>query len=87
MAWYQQARRAGGTLQDVMHRLYCRATAVIIEGLDAVRNEPTLPREQRDDVEQLYRWALRFPGSGFDAVAEPAFIATLVAEKQRKGLV
>jgi nucleoside 2-deoxyribosyltransferase len=88
MAWYQQAQREGSSLDDITQRLYRRIAAVVIESLDAVRHEPPLPKGVRSDVERLYQWALRFPGSSFDGYgAEPSRIETLVAEKLRKGLM
>jgi len=88
MAWYQQARQAGGTLQDILQRLYERIAAVVVQSLDAVRHEPPVPKGPPADVESLYRWALRFPGGGFEAsCAASLCIDRLVAEKREKGLV
>lgn len=87
LAWYQQARQEGGTLQDVMRRLYCRIAAVVVESLDAVRRELPLPKGTPADVERLYRWALRFPGGGFEAsCAALLSVEQLVAEKRARGL-
>ena len=85
MVWYQQARQAGGRLQDVMQRLYTRIASVLIEHLETVRHESPLTKGSLD-VERLYRWALRFPGSGLEEHAAFA-VDTILAQKRRKGLV
>jgi nucleoside 2-deoxyribosyltransferase len=87
MAWYQQARQAGGTFQDILQRLYERIATVVVQSLDAVRHEPPLPKGLPAEVESLYRWALRFPGGGFEeSCATSLRIDRLVAEKRAKGL-
>ena len=64
MAWYQQARRESDTAADAA-TLYCdRIAREVIDALDAVRAEAPLLAAARDDMEHLYRWALRFPGNG-----------------------
>ncbi|HEY7496149.1 MAG TPA: nucleoside 2-deoxyribosyltransferase [Candidatus Tectomicrobia bacterium] len=88
MAWYQQARQAGGTFQDILQRFYERIATAVVQSLDAVRHEPPLPKGPAVEVESLYRWALRFPGGGFEAsCAASLSLDTLVAEKRAKGLV
>jgi nucleoside 2-deoxyribosyltransferase len=88
MAWYQQARHAGGTLHEVAQRLCQRLAIVVIENLDAVRREPPVTQGSQAEVERLYHWALRFPGSGFETYgAAPAFVTQLVAAKGKKGLL
>jgi hypothetical protein len=88
MAWYQQARHASGTPHEVSQRLCQRLAAVVVENLDAVRSEPPVAKGPQAKIEQLYHWALRFPGSGLDTYgATPGFITQLVAQKGKKGLV
>ena len=88
MAWYQEAMQAASTLLDALPRLYERMAIEIIGQLEAVRNEPPLPRDNEQTIENLYRWALRFPGGGFsDACAEPQFIERLIARKASRGLL
>jgi len=88
MMWYQQARQEGGTLHDLMHRLYTRLAQMLVESLDAVRHEPPLANRAPDDMERLYQWASRFPGGGFaEHCAEHLVVEALVAEKRKKGLV
>ena len=88
IAWYQQARGEGGTLAEVSQRFYSRIALIIAENLDAVRQEAPLPKGERADLETLYRWALRFPGSDFETYgSEPSFVAQLLREKRNKGLI
>ena len=88
MAWYQQARHAGGTPYEVAQRLCQRLAVVVVENLDAVRSEPPVAKGPQAEIERRYQWALRFPGSGFDTYgAAPGFVTQLVAEKSKKGLV
>jgi nucleoside 2-deoxyribosyltransferase len=86
MAWYQQARQEGGTLQEVTQRFYTRVASVLIEHLEAARHESPLLKGTAADVERLYRWALRFPGSGLEAQTASE-IDTILARKRGKGLV
>ena len=88
IARYQQARGEGSTLTEATQRFYRRIALVITESLDAVRQESPLPKGERADLETLYRWALRFPGSGFETYgSEPSFVAQLLREKRNKGLI
>lgn len=88
MAWYQEAMQAAATLAGALPRLYERVAAEIIGQLDAVRNEPPLSKDNKHTLENLYRWALRFPGGGFrDACAEPQFIERVIARKEHQGLL
>lgn len=85
MVWYQEAQARAETWYDVVQHLYTRAATVLIDQLDAVRREPPLPKGTQADMEKLYRWALRFPGSGLENQAA-SLIQKVVAEKHTKGL-
>ena len=79
MAWYQQASSPAC--------LYARIAAAVIEQLDAVRAEaPVLEGDARRQ-EELYRWAMRFPGGGFEACCGPGFVERVIADKRRKKLL
>ena len=92
MAWYQEARRESDTAVDASARYCDRIARAVIDALDAVRGETPLLAAAPDDIEHLYRWALRFPGDGLaermagDGSLRDA-VHTLVAEKTRKGLM
>ena len=92
MAWYQEASRESDTVADATARYCDRMANVIIEALDAVRAESPHLGAAPDGVEHLYRWALRFPGSGLaeriagDGTLEDA-VHQLVSDKLDKGLL
>lgn len=87
LAWYQEARRAGGTLTDSIERFYQRLATFVMTHVEAVCHEPSLPKDQKDDLERLYQWVLTFPGSGFaDLCSDPSFIARVVAARRARGL-
>ena len=92
MAWYQEARGESATVADASARYCDRIAKAVIEALDAVRAEPPHLEAAPDGVERLYRWALRFPGSGLaermagDAPLDEA-IHRLVSGKLDKGLL
>ena len=93
MAWYQEARRESDTASDAAARYCDRIARAVIDALDAVRAEPPLlAAAAPDDIEHLYRWAMRFPGNGLaermagDSSLRDA-VQALVVDKTRKGLM
>ena len=92
MAWYQEARRESDTAVDASARYCDRIARMVIDALDAVRAEPPLLNATPDDIEHLYRWALRFPGGMLaeriagDGSLRDA-VHALVADKTQKGLM
>ena len=92
MAWYQEARRESDTAVDASARYCDRIARTVIDALDAVRAETPLLAAAPDDMEHLYRWALRFPGNGLaERMAGNGSLRdavhALVADKTRKGLI
>ena len=92
MAWYQEASQEADTAADAS-ALYCdRIATAIIDALDDVRTQPPRLGAAPDGVEHLYRWALRFPGSGLaermagDGSLEDA-VHRLVHHKLDRGLL
>ena len=85
MAWYQEARAGAADTADCSRRLYARVAAAVIAQLDAVRAEPPVIESGR--VRELYHWASRFPGEGFEAACGPGFVEETIAAKRRKGLL
>ncbi len=85
MAWYQEARAGAADTGDCPGRLYARVAAAVIEQLDAVRAEPPVIDSGRQ--QELYRWATRFPGGGFEAACGPGFAEEVIESKRRKGLL
>lgn len=102
MAWYQAARREGGPGEgdaedggpgdgapaaDWSDRLYGRIAEAVIEALDEVRTEPSIFGGDEAWIRNVYEWAARFPGSGFDALCGPGFVEQTIENKRRKGLL
>ena len=92
MAWYQAARRDGGTGDGApaagwSDRLYGRMADAVIEALDAVRAEPSAFGGDEARISAVYAWAAQFPGSGFDALCGPGFVEKTIEDKRRKGLL
>ena len=92
MAWYQEARRESDTAVDASARYCDRIARMVIDALDAVRAEPPLLNATPDEIEHLYRWALRFPGgmlaeriAGDGSLRDT--VHALVADKTQKGLM
>ena len=92
MAWYQEEAQKSGTAAEASARYCDRIANAIIYALDEVRAETPHLGAAPDGVEHLYRWALRFPGSGLaermaaDGSLEDA-IHRLVCDKLEKGLL
>ena len=88
MAWYRDAFSAAGNVADGLGCFYGRLASRLSAELDEVRQEPSVASTAAAGVEAVYQWALRFPGSGFDATCADAFdAAELVAAKQARGLL
>ena len=79
MTWYQQARGTG--------RLYARIAAAVIEQLDAVRAEPPVLDGGARRQDELYRWAARFPGGGFEACCGAGFVERVIEAKRSRNLL
>jgi nucleoside 2-deoxyribosyltransferase len=87
MAFYQQTMRETDLLSEAMDNLYSRIASILIEGLDLVRSIPPLPKGDQTQLEALYQWALKFPGSHLEKLFSQSSIKKLLATKREKGLV
>ena len=92
MAWYQEARRESDSASDAATRYCDRIAREVIGALDAVRAETPLLAAAPDDMEHLYRWAMRFPGNGLAErmAGENSLrdaVHALVTDKTRKGFM
>ncbi len=87
MAWYQQARQGAEGTSGASSRLYARIAAAVIEQLDAVRAEPPVLDGGARRQDELYRWAARFPGGGFEACCGAGFVEQVLEAKRRKKLL
>ena len=92
MAWYQEEAQKGSSVADASARYCDRIASAIVAALDEVRAETPHLGAAPDGIERLYRWALRFPGSGLaermagDGSLEDA-IHRLVRHKLERGLL
>ncbi len=87
MTWYQQAMGDAGGASGASSRLYARIAAAVIEQLDAVRAEPPVLDGGARRQDELYRWAARFPGGGFEACCGAGFVEQVLEAKRRKKLL
>jgi hypothetical protein len=88
MQLYQEATEEGQRLNEAFDIYYTRIARMVIEGLDSVKTEQPLLKNDQKKMEMLYQWALKFPGGGLDKlVAGSSFVDQIVAAKIRKGLV
>jgi nucleoside 2-deoxyribosyltransferase len=85
MKLYQQAVRESDSLDEGMDRLYSKIASLLIGGLDSVRSLTPVYKGDKSELEGLYRWALKFPGSGLeDLCSDPSFVEQIVAAKLEK---
>ena len=61
LAFYREAGRESGSLDETTDRLYSRIASLLIDCLNSVRSLKPLLQGDRGRLEELYRWALRFP--------------------------
>lgn len=88
MAWYKETASASDSLEETIERLYTRIATRLIEALDAVRQVPPLPKGDQAQIAAMYRWALRFAGSGLETLAdEPGYVEQVITAKAEKGLL
>ena len=82
MSWYQEAAFAGGSLDEVIERLYTRIASALVAELDAVLQEPPL-HSTEEEMLGLYRWATRFPGGGLEKLFSDRKLKSVVRAKRR----
>ena len=83
MTWYQEAWRKGGGTPAILERFYYKLSTLINTEFDLVLKEvPIINNEQM--LQNVYQWALRFPGNGFAAMFSEDELKTLLEVKQKK---
>lgn len=88
MRLYHQSKQQSKDISQATEQYYRTLAARVIEGFDEVVLQQPLSKGERRDIERIYRWALDFPGSGFNSYDENTdFIAKLVSSKIKKGLL
>jgi nucleoside 2-deoxyribosyltransferase len=85
--FYQEATEESQTLNEVFDIYYTRIARKVIESLESVRTEQPLLKGDQKRLENLYQWALTFPGGEIEKmVCGTSFVDQIVASKVRKGL-
>ena len=88
IAYYQDAMSNGSTLTEAQEIQYTRIAKEIIECLDEVKQLPPILSGNMQQMETLYQWALKFPGSGLAELCNnPMFVQQIMEGKKRKGLI
>jgi nucleoside 2-deoxyribosyltransferase len=84
---YQEATEESQTLNEAFDLYYGRISRMVIESLESVRTEQPLLKGDQKRLENLYQWALTFPGGEIDKLfSGTSFVDQIVAAKVRKGL-
>ncbi len=87
MEWYQQVRKGEQHINVTIEKLYALLAARVIEALDKVCADKPLSTDPKL-MEQLYHWAIKFPGGGLhDFIDDAGWVADVVENKRRKGLM
>ena len=88
MAWYREVNGESSSLDKTIEQLYTRIATKVIEGLDDARKTSPLPKGDLAQIVELYRWALRFAGSGLEKFSdEPGYVEGIVSRKLERELI
>jgi len=85
MAWYQEEWNQGGETGDMLERFYEKLAKTINAEFNLVLKEPTL-FDNDEVLSNVFEWALRFPGSGFEDLFSKDKVKKILLEKQKKGI-
>lgn len=86
MDWYQQQLDIHSTGTDKLDQAYNELARPVIDALDAVLKEPALVSAVGPSLDDIYAWALRFPGGGFADAMPAEELKQLLARKIAKGI-
>ena len=86
MAWYQEAWGKGGGTSAILERFYNKLSKLINSEFDLVLKEASVV-DNKKMLQNVYQWALRFPGHGFSDLFSEDELKTLLEAKQKKGSV
>lgn len=87
LEWYQAAKDHRPDIAAAIEPLYAALAAQVIEGLDRARAAPPL-LSGREWAENLYSWALKFPGGGLEShIGDSAWAARVIGRKRQNGLI
>lgn len=83
MAWYQDAWRKSDSTESAVSLLNQKLAQEVISGFDEVRAETPLAGAE-EEVQRLYQWALKYPGSGLRNMLDEQTLQQLLEEKKQK---
>ena len=86
MSWYQEAWGKGGGTSAILERFYDKLSKLINSEFDLVLKEASVV-DNKQTLQNVYHWALRFPGNGFSGLFSEDELKTLLEAKQKKGSV
>ncbi|QWV97761.1 nucleoside 2-deoxyribosyltransferase [Geomonas nitrogeniifigens] len=86
MAWYQEYFSPSSYSSLNIDQAYSEIATQIITALDEVRSMPSLLENYSPSLMEIYKWAITFPGSGFDTLFSDEELRDLVTAKSAKGI-
>jgi nucleoside 2-deoxyribosyltransferase len=86
MTWYQEAWGKGGGTSAILERFYDKLSKLINSEFDLVLKEASVV-DNKQTLQNVYHWALRFPGNGFSDLFSEDELNTLPEAIQQKGSV
>ena len=86
MTWYQEAWGKGGGTSAILERFYDKLSTFINSEFDMVLKEASVV-DNEQMLQNVYHWALRFPGNGFFDLFSEDELKTILEAKQKKGSV
>ncbi|MBC8258583.1 MAG: nucleoside 2-deoxyribosyltransferase [SAR324 cluster bacterium] len=86
MTWYQEAWNEGGGTSAVLARFYQKLSKTINAEFELVLKENSLI-DSEQMLQNVYEWALRFPGNGFSDLFSEEELRTLLENKKNKNSV
>ena len=88
MAYYQDAIKESGSLNEAMDCLYTKVATTIIKAFEVVIKLDPVFKGNEDQLKNLYQWAITFPGGGLnDLFSRSLPLAKIVSTKADKQLV
>ena len=86
MTWYQEAWGKGGGTSAILERFYDKLSKLINSEFNLVLKEASVV-DNKQTLQNVYQWALRFPGNGFSDLFSEDELRTLLEAKQKKSSV
>jgi len=86
MTWYQEEWEKGGSTYEIIERFYEKLSKKINTEFDLVLEESSI-YESEKVLSNVYEWAIRFPGNGFEDLFKKDELNKLLLEKQKKGSI